>query len=611
VGIVGFSAGGHLASTLGTHFDMGKPDSQDPIEHESSRPDLMVLCYPVITMGEFTHLGSRENLLGKNPSQELIDLLSNEKQVTKNTPHTFLFQTADDQAVDSRNSLLFARAMRDAGVDYELHIYSHGPHGVGLAKRDAVLAGWTGLCADWLSRKGFAPPRVDPPAPLDPVPSKSQLEWQEAELVMFYHFGMNTFTNREWGEGTENPKLFNPTQLDTRQWTRAAKEAGFKWVILTAKHHDGFCLWPSAFTDHSVKNSPWLDGKGDVVKELSEACREDGLRFGIYLSPWDRHEPSYKDNKAYDEHFRKQLAELLTNYGPISEVWFDGAGGKGHVYDFPSYYSVVRRLQPDALIAICGPDIRWVGNEDGVARETEWSVQPANPSFHSDAKGRKVWYPAECDTSIRPGWFWHSKEDGKVKPLSRLLDIYYKSVGRNSVLLLNVPPNDKGLISEPDLERLREFRKALDETFSVDFALGKPSKASNVRGNDPHFGADKATDLDPGTYWTTDDGVTAASIEVNLRAPARFNVVRLEETIALGQRVEVYRVEGWQEGGWRVLSRGTTIGHKKLDLVDPVTTDRVRLVIEKARACPTIRSFGLHYDPRLGKTDQDATRGEK
>ena len=597
IGILGFSAGGHLASTAGTHFDAGRADAADPIERASSRPDAMVLIYPVITMKEKTHGGSRNNLLGKDPSAELINLLSNEEQVTSQTPPAFLIHTVEDTAVPYENSNLFIAALRKAGVPHEFHLYEKGPHGFGLADKDPVLSTWPKLCAAWLTFHDFAPRRVVAPAPLAPVPTPQQVAWQEAELLMFLHFGVNTFTDREWGEGKEEPRVFNPSCLDARQWARTAKECGFRYMILTAKHHDGFCLWPSRYTEHSVKASPWRDGKGDVVREIATACREAGLKLGIYMSPWDRHEPSYADSKAYDAHFKAQLEELLTDYGDVTEVWFDGAGSEGHVYDWAGYYGLIRKLRPDALIAICGPDIRWVGNESGVARDTEWSVQPASPVQHPGMKGT-IWYPAECDVSIRPGWFWHKAEDGQVKSLDQLVDIYFKSAGRNAALLLNVPPNDKGLLPDPDVRRLHEFRSALDAIFALDFAARKPATADNQRGGDPVFAPGMAVDADPGTYWATDDGVTAGVLEVDLGEPVEFNVSRVEEAFELGQRVEAYRVEAWDGQAWKTTVKGTTVGRKKLDRFPAVKASKVRLVIEKARACPTIRSFGLHVDHR-------------
>ncbi len=429
-------------------------------------------------------------------------------------------------------------------------------------------------------------------------PTPQQLAWQEAELSMFLHFGINTFTDREWGDGTEDPRLFNPTELDARQWVQVAKEAGFKYMILTAKHHDGFCLWPSKYTEHSVKSSTWRGGKGDVVREFADACQKADMKMGIYLSPWDRHESTYGDSPVYNQFFKNQLTELLTDYGEIAEAWFDGACGEGpngrrQEYDWQGYYETIRRLQPNAVIAICGPDIRWVGNEDGYARETEWSIQDANPVFHKGISG-KVWYPAECDVSIRPGWFWHKSQDDKVKSLEHLVDIYYKSVGRNSVLLLNVPPNNRGLISEPDVKRLREFREVLDETYAVNFAEGKPAIASNVR---PDSKALHAVDGNSDTYWAIDEDATTASLEVNLGESVTFNVSLIQEYIALGQRVEEYRIEAWDGQDWKQISEGTTIGHKKLDRFPDVTTSKVRLTIVKSQASPLIRAFGLYRAP--------------
>lgn len=431
---------------------------------------------------------------------------------------------------------------------------------------------------------------AEPPAPCAPVPTPEQLAWQRDELSMFVHFTVNAFTDREWGDGTEDPKIFNPLKLDCEQWVRVAKETGFKLVILTTKHHDGFCLFPSDYTEHDIANAAWKDGRGDLVREFVAACRKYGLKVGFYLSPWDRHEPKYADNAAYDVHFRNQLTELLTRYGPVSELWFDGAGGEGHVYDWQSYYALIRRLQPKALIAICGPDIRWVGNEDGFAREDESSVQLRD--------GQEVWYPAECDVSIRPGWFWHQDQDDQVKSLEHLLDIYYRSVGRNSGLLLNVPPNDQGLFCELDIQRLKEWRAALDQTFATDFAAGKSAVASNIRGGDDAFGPARALDGELDTYWATDDEVRAASLEVELGAPATSNVSRVQEYIPLGERVRGYTIEAWQDGAWKEVVTGTTVGHKKLERFPDVTAQKVRLTITAARACPLIAGFGLHYAAR-------------
>jgi len=424
-------------------------------------------------------------------------------------------------------------------------------------------------------------------------PSPQQLAWQELEMGMFIHFGMNTFTDREWGEGTEDPRWFNPTELDARQWISVAKEAGFSYVVLTAKHHDGFCLWQTRYTEHSVKNSPWRNGKGDVVKEVAKACEEIGVKFGFYLSPWDRHENSY-GTPDYDRYFKNQLTELLTEYGEVLEVWFDGAyggpPGKEHKYDWLGYYEVVRKLQPNALIAICGPDIRWVGNEEGVAPETNWSVQEASHFHQLLGITGKVWYPAECDVSIRPGWFWHAREDDKVKSVEHLLDIYFKSVGRNSVLLLNVPPNRKGLISDVDIQRLREWRKVLDRTFATNFALNKPATASSFR---PNAQPSNAVDGRKETFWSP-LGEKGEWLEIDLQRPTTFNVAMVQEHIAEGQRVERYRLEAWDGKDWKVIARGTTIGYKKLDRFNDVTAVKVRLVIESALASPLIRAFGLY-----------------
>jgi len=438
----------------------------------------------------------------------------------------------------------------------------------------------------------------EPPKPLEPVPSPAQLAWQEDELTLFAHFGMNTFTGRTTGLGNEDPNLFNPTELDCNQWVRVARECGFKGIILTAKHHDGFCLWPTATTDHSVKSSAWKDGKGDVVRELADACKAGGIKLGIYCSPWDRSVSNYDTDKpAYAKYYREQLTELLSNYGPVYEMWFDG--NKADVAEWPGIISLVRKLQPDAVIKQ-GPrlepvleDVRWVGNEQACAPLANWSVYPA-PASTGNSKSSQ-WFPVECDTMMIGHWFW----DGTPpKDLPTLLNYYYTSVGRNSILLLNVAPDKRGLFSDESVTRLHEFHDALQKIFGTDFAAGKTAVASNVRGGDDTFGADKALDGDKNTYWATDDGVTNATLEVDLGAEQEFNVVRLEEMISLGQRVAEYKIEAWDDGAkdWKLLNHGYTIGYRKLDRFPKVKSSKVRLTILRARACPTIKSFGVHLD---------------
>jgi len=455
------------------------------------------------------------------------------------------------------------------------------------------------------------------------TPSPHQLAWQEMEFVAFAHFGMNTFTDREWGEGTEDPSLFNPTDLDARQWVRAFKAAGMKMAIITAKHHDGFCLWPSRYTEHSVKRSPWREGKGDVVREVAEACREAGLKLGIYLSPWDRHEPTYGDSPAYNEHFRRQLRELLTDYGEISEVWFDGACGEGpngrrQEYDWPSYYRVVRECQPRAVIFGMGPDLRWVGTETGYGRETEWSVVPvriregaipSKPSLDElfvpgdmtdgDLGSREkisgaralAWYPAETDVSIRPGWFYHSREDGEVKTPQKLVDIFFSSVGRNGVLLLNVPPDRRGLVHENDIRSLLGMRRILDRTFEKNLASGARIEASSEKDGHP---AQAVLDGDRQTYWTAPEEAESAVLEIRLPESVTFDVAMLQEEIRGGQKVEEFALEAWDGKAWRPFARGTTIGYKRLLRFPEVKAGRVRLVIVKSRLNPALSGFGLY-----------------
>ncbi|WP_183578367.1 alpha-L-fucosidase [Mucilaginibacter sp. X5P1] len=454
------------------------------------------------------------------------------------------------------------------------------------------------------------------------TPSPRQLRWQELEFTAFLHFGMNTFTNREWGDGKEDPKLFNPTHLDAAQWVRTCKEAGIKQIILTAKHHDGFCLWPSKYTEHSVKNSPWENGKGDVVKEVADACHQQGVGFGIYLSPWDRNNPDYGDTEKYNAYFLNQLTELLSNYGKVDEVWFDGANGEGPngkkpVYHFNEWYTLIRKLQPGAVIAIMGPDVRWVGTETGYGRESEWSVVPANNldqltvtanSQHDitfkpqgdmtgndlgsrdkikNAKGL-VWYPAEADVSIRPGWFYHDDQNDKVKSPEKLMDIYYNSAGKNCVLLLNVPPDKEGLINESDINALQGWKKLRDDTFKENLLKGATVKCANG------INLKAILDNNYNTWFTTRGKDSSSVITLDLKAPKIFDLLLLQENISIGQRVEKFTLEYWNGKDWAKVTEGTTIGYKRLLRFPAITADKVRLRIESSRLNPAISTVGLY-----------------
>lgn len=430
------------------------------------------------------------------------------------------------------------------------------------------------------------------------VPSPRQLHWQKLELTAFFHFGINTMTGKEWGTGKEDISNFNPAKLDAKQWVKSVKDAGFKQVIITAKHHDGFCLWPSKYTEHTVKNTPYKNGNGDIVKEVAEACRAYGVGFGVYLSPWDMNNPDYGDKDKYNQFFLNQLTELLTNYGRVDEVWFDGANGEGpngkkQVYDFDAWNLLIRKLQPNAVIAIMGPDVRWVGTESGRGRSTEWSVVPIHKESNTtveknsqkdiafppqgDMMGDEIggrqhllkakalaWYPAETDVSIRPGWFYHAAEDAKVKTPEQLMDIYFTSVGRNGVLLLNIPPNKDGLISDSDLASLKGWKKHFDGTFNTDFLKGAKVKK---------------------------DGTT---VEYRLKEAKTFDVLSLQEDISKGQRVEKFTAEYWENNNWVKFTEGTTIGYKRLLRFAPITTDKIRVRIESSRLSPNLSDFGLY-----------------
>lgn len=459
---------------------------------------------------------------------------------------------------------------------------------------------------------------VLPPAPIGPLPSANQLDWHDRYYYAFVHFGPNTFTGLEWGHGTEDPKVFNPSALDARQWVRAFKDAGMSGVILTAKHHDGFALFPSAHTAHSVKASPWKGGKGDVVRELSEACREAGLWLGIYLSPWDRNHPTY-GTPEYNDVFVKTLREVLTNYGEVKEVWFDGANGEGpngkrQVYDWSRFVATVRECAPRAVIFHDGGDVRWVGNEGGYVGETNWSFLPdgiapgyqGNHSvlFEGSEKGTH-YAPSECDTSIRPGWFWRAGENDKVKSLETLKDVFYHSIGHGGNLLLNIPPDTRGRIHENDIAALKEFRAWREATFAKDLARGaRASGASRGEG----FGPDLVGDGKPQTYWAMPDGRTDGEIVLDLGRMTAFDHVELQERIALGQRVRAFEVLA--DG--RPVAKGTTIGFRRIVRFPAVRARRVTVRVLDARACPTLTRVSVYLGtPEVAiQTDGDGFVGE-
>ena len=460
--------------------------------------------------------------------------------------------------------------------------------------------------------------------PVEPLPSISQLEWQEMEFYGFIHFSLNTFTDVEWGYGDKSPALFNPTQLDARQWARVAKEAGMKGLILTDKHHDGFCLWPSEYTDYSVKNAPWKNGKGDVVKELAEACSEYGLKMGIYLSPWDRNSADY-GKPEYITYFRNQLTELLTNYGDVFEVWFDGAnGGDGYYggakenrfvdkktyYDWENTNKLIRKLQPNTIIwSDAGPDARWVGNEHGFAYETTWSpllkdsVYGGMPNYNTKyAKGQENgthWVPAEADVSIRPSWYYHKSEDAKVKTLEHLLNIYYKSVGQNSTLLLNLPVDRRGLVHENDIKQLKKLTTQLKADFTDNLTLGKQMMATNTRENSATYKANNTIDDNKETYWVTDDGVLKASLTIDFEKPTEFNRFLIQEYIKLGQRVKKFSLEAEIDGKWISIANHTTIGYKRILRFENTIATKIRLNIEDAKGCPLISNIEVYNAPAI------------
>jgi len=467
---------------------------------------------------------------------------------------------------------------------------------------------------------GACQSNVAPPVAVLPVPTENQLKWQELEQYAFIHYTVNAFTDKEWGYGDESPAIFNPTEFNAEQWASAIKDAGLKGIILTCKHHDGFCLWPSQCTEHSIKNSPFRDGKGDIVKEVSDACRKYGLKFGVYLSPWDRNHAQW----GYPEYltcFKTQLEELLTNYGDVFEVWFDGAnGGDGYFggarekrnvdnikyYNWPSIFAGIREMSPNTIIWGHHGDVRFCGNESGYGGETNWcmltlandTLYTINPDIErmliSGAENGDAWMPAEVCVSIRPGWFYHANEDDKVRTPENLLKVYLESVGRGSNLLLNMPPDRRGLIHENDVKALQGWKKIMDDTFTNNLATSAKVSADTYRGKSKQYAATNVTDGNKETYWATDDGVNAGNLVIDLGKPQKVKYVTIQEYLRLGQRVKRFDVEVWKDNAWVNVASGTTIGHKRILPLNPVETSRIRINIKDAKACPLISNVEIY-----------------
>lgn len=456
------------------------------------------------------------------------------------------------------------------------------------------------------------------------TPHERQIKWQQLEFYAFIHFTVNTYTDREWGDGTESPEIFNPKELDAEQWVKSVKAAGMKGIILTCKHHDGFCLWPSKFTDHTVAASPWKNGKGDVVREVSEACAKHGIKFGVYLSPWDRNCSLYGQGEAYNDFFVNQLTELLTGYGEIFSVWFDGACGEGpngkkQYYDWDRYYSVIRKLRPEACISVCGPDVRWCGNEAGYTRDSEWSVVPERArdseiiseksqqsdddefrkrrvdARDSDLGSRKIlenedkliWYPAEVNTSIRPGWFWHEYENDKVRSLDDLVHVYINSVGGNATFLLNIPPTRDGLFHENDIKRLNELGEFIRSAFCENL-LGE-AELSADSGNAEAMRTDNYDE-----FFIAEDGRNTAVITAEWNRPVTVGYIILKENIMRGQRVESFTVEAELDGKFSEIYRGTVIGYKRIVPLNNITSGKIRINITDSRTEPTLAFLGIY-----------------
>lgn len=417
-------------------------------------------------------------------------------------------------------------------------------------------------------------------------PSPQQLEWQDLQFGVIIHFGTNTFLNREWGDGSASPSVFNPTQFDPDQWMQAIRAAGARYVILVAKHHDGFCLWPTAQTDYSVKSSPWENGKGDVVGDVARAARKYGLLFGVYLSPWDRHDPRYKDSAAYDDYYNAELSELAQNYGNLVEFWLDGAGSAGHVYNFPKILETLRTYQPNTIVfadtaLLPYADARWVGNEDGRVPFENWNVV--------DRHGYLRWRPVEADTPLHAGhWFWHPDDESTLKSVQELLTTWDDTVGRGAQLMLGLAPDRRGLLPDADVARLEEFGRALRERYAHNLVLRHESVSADVAA---------ALDGNPDTFWSAPAGSHSAALEVRFPAPVTFNRALTMEWLNDGQRVEHYCIEVWDHDTWKSVACAHAIGHEKIDIFPAVTAARVRLNILSSSDAAAIREFQLYNVP--------------
>ncbi|MBW8325105.1 MAG: alpha-L-fucosidase [Prolixibacteraceae bacterium] len=461
------------------------------------------------------------------------------------------------------------------------------------------------------------------PKPYGVVPTERQMKWHETERYCFLHFTVNTFTNLEWGMGGEAEGVFNPTDFSAEQIVSTIANHGFKGAILTCKHHDGFCLWPSKYTEHSVKNSTWKNGKGDVVKEISEACKRHGIKFGVYLSPWDRNSALY-GKPEYITYYRNQLRELLTNYGEIFEVWLDGAnGGDGYYgganekreidrvtyYDWPNTWKIIRELQPNACIfSDLGPDVRWCGNESGFVQDSCWApytaigrdgAKPAIGYFdervaETGTLNGEAWIPAEVDVSIRPGWFYHPNEDSKVRNLASLKEIYFKSVGNGACWNLNLPPDRTGRINANDVKALDDLQDFLTKSFTNNILEGAKATASETRGKQRQFSASKVLDDDKESYWAVNDNTKTASLTFQLKGQTEFNCMEIKEFIRLGQRIQSFTIEVEKAGKWQQVFKGSTIGNKKLAKFKDVNASKLRINFINALACPVIESVKLY-----------------